>query len=81
MTKTELAAALAIAQSDMSLAHVDDSALSGLYSPDFKGPAHVTLDVAARAVRELAIQFNGRVDAEALDEFGRAARHRVLIVG
>ena len=81
MTKSELTAALAIATSDRPLANVDDSALSGLYLPDFKAPAHVTLEAAARTVRDLAVQFNGTLDNAALDEFGRVARHRVLIVG
>ncbi len=82
MTKAELNDALAIAtNSKVSLADVDTTPLHGLYLPEFKAPATTTRLVVARTLRELVVTFAGTVDAEALAEFGRIARRKVLVVG
>jgi predicted GNAT superfamily acetyltransferase len=82
MTKNELDEVLAIAaNSAVSLADVDTEPLHGLYTRAFKGPVATTRLVAAKALREVAVTFNGTVDAEALAEFGKYARRRVLVVG
>lgn len=81
MKKAELNAALEIARSDRSLAHIDDSVLAGLYTREFVGPVTTTVEVVARTLRDLVCQFNGGIDAEALTEFGEVARRKILIVG
>lgn len=80
--KSELTDALAVARDEkVSLLEVDASALHGLYLPTFKAPVTTTRLVVAKMLRELVVNFNGTVDAAGLAEFGRVARHRVLVVG
>ena len=67
--------------SAVSLADVDTTPLHGLYRADFKAPVTTTRLVVARTLRELVVNFAGGVDAEALAEFGRIARRKVLVVG
>lgn len=81
MKKSELAAALEIARSDRSLADVDHSPLFGLYTPEFVAPVYTSTLVVAKMLRELVCQFNGNVDHEALAEFSKVARRKILIVG
>lgn len=81
MKKAEIAEALELARSEKSLAHVDDSVLAGLYTPQFKAPVSTTIPVVARTMRDLVCQFNGGIDAEALAEFSSVARRKILIVG
>jgi hypothetical protein len=82
VTKSELSEALVVALNpNESLLDVDMMPLYGLYTKDFKGPVPTTKRVVAAMIRHLAVSVNGQADAEALAEFGRIGRHRILVVG
>lgn len=78
MTKSELAEAKRLAENGDAVG-VDDSVLEGLYLPDFKHPVFTTLLVVARSMKD-HIQFNGKWDTEALNEFCQVAKNRIRIV-
>lgn len=80
MTKAELAQAVEVARKGDGL-DVDDSCLYGLYLPDFQSPVHTTIPVVARALRWQTFQLNGKIDTDALAEFGAFARTRIRIIG
>lgn len=78
MTKEQLTQAKILAE-NLSLMHVNDDVLHGLYTKDFKWPVHTTVEVVARAMKDFR-QFNGQWDSEALAEFCEVARKRIQII-
>lgn len=80
MRKAELSEALKLAQSDADLSKVDDSVLDGLYLRSFPAPVTTTIQVVAKMLRWHVICLNGQVDAEALDEFARVGKPKIIVV-
>lgn len=82
MNKAELKEAVAIAQSDadLSVEGQQASIFDGFALPDFK-PVTVTLRQVAELIRWQAIELNGQIDAEALNEVANCGRKRFLVVG
>jgi len=80
MKTTELDNALALARSDAPLNLDDISIFDGFGLPDFR-PIVCTVEALAILVRWQCIQFDGSVDAEALDEIATCGRRRFTVVG
>lgn len=58
----------------------DDSILNGCALNDFR-PVHTTIPAVAKFVRYHAMQFNGKWDAQELDNMARIAKKKFLIIG
>lgn len=78
MTKEQVGRAREMAMSEQ-LPDVDDSVLSGLYLPSFVSPVYTTIRVVARAMQDY-IQFNGKWDESAIEEFCKVARTKIRIL-
>ena len=81
MTKDQLQRAVAIAESDTDLSNERKQIdiFDGYGLEGFK-PVHVTIKQVADLVRWQCVQFNGCIDADALNELAYAGRKRFLVV-
>ncbi len=80
MTKQQFDKAVALATSSEDLSNHDDSVLYGCALADFV-PATVTLQAAARFIRWQAVNLNGTVDSESLNDLRAISRKRWLVCG
>lgn len=82
MTKAQLSAALKLALNGQELPVDRDHAMSifmGFGLPDFQ-PTVCTLPQLAYLIRWQALQFNGHIDADALNEIAEAGRRKFMVV-
>jgi hypothetical protein len=79
MTKAQLSTAITLAQSKDPLTGEDISLFDGFGLKDFK-PVTCTLRQLAALVRWQAVNFNGTIDAAALNEIVSAGRHKFDVV-
>jgi len=79
MNKSELTDALSIAQSNVDLTG-EAQPFDGFGLPEFK-PTACTRRQVARLIRWQCIQFNGQLDAKALEEIRFHGRKKFIVVG
>lgn len=79
MNKQEFSEALKIAQSNVSLEHVDDSNLFGCGLESFQ-PVHCSKEQVAKLIRWQALYLNGNWDWEEIDTVAYIGRRKFLIV-
>ena len=79
MTKQQFSQAWTLAQSPQDL-NVDEDVLFGCGLPDFQ-PAYCTIEQVAKLLRwQCFYIFGGGFDAEELNNMGKIARRKFLIV-
>lgn len=80
MNKTQLDAAVKLAQSDADLSAHDIDVFIGYGLRHFK-PIYASIPQLARIVRHQAINFCGGLDSDALKEIADCGRSKFTIVG
>lgn len=79
MTKQQFDKAVTLARSSEDLSKHDDTVLHGCALAGFT-PATCTLQASARFIRWHAINLDGSVDSEALNDLRAISRKRWLVV-
>jgi hypothetical protein len=80
MNRTQLNAAVTLAQTNADLSAHDDSILHGFGLHAF-APVVVTIPQLARMIRWQCVQLNGGIDSDALNEIARIGRTKFTVVG
>ena len=79
MTKDQLSQALQIAKSDKDLHLASIDIFFGFGLEDFE-PVYCTIDQVAALIRWQAVQFNGGIDSDALQEVCNVGRKKFLVL-